>query len=105
MKTPGTVGNATTPRAQQYQDYLKSELDKKGKFNVTMVNPWGCVMGIRTGDNWAFYLRENATVICNVVTKKVVTRVKYARPISIRQIFPGGGGVADMRIKVPVTLS
>ena len=79
VKSPGTVGNSTTPRAQEYENYLKHKLDKTGKFSVTMVNPWGCVMGIRTGHNWDFYLQENATVVCNIVTKTGV--LYYARPM------------------------
>ena len=104
VKTPGTIGNATTPRAQQYENTLKAKLDKTGKFTVTMVNPWGCVMGIRTGNNWAFYLQENATVITSVVTKTGATTQYFARPMHIRQVYPGGGAVASMKMKVPVQI-
>lgn len=102
VKTPGTVGNSTTIRAQMYEDALKTKLDKTGKFTVTMVNPWGCVMGIRTGTHWAFYLQENATVVTSVVTKQGAVTQYFARPMHIRQIYPGGGGIADMKIKIPV---
>ncbi len=103
VKTPGTTGNSTTPQAQEYERYLKQKLDKTGKFTVMMVNPWGCVMGIRTGNDWAFYLQENATVVCNIVTKKDgVQQRSYARPMAITKVFPGGGAVASMKMKVPV---
>jgi hypothetical protein len=105
VKTPGTVGNSTTPRAQEYESWLKSKLDKTGRFTVTMVNPWGCVMGIRKGTTWSFYLQENATVICNIVTKGGVEQRYYARPMALRQIFPGGASIANMRMKVPVKIS
>lgn len=102
VKTPGSSGNSTTGRAQYYEDTLKAKLDKAGKFTVTMVNPWGCVMGIRTGNNWTFYLQENATVVTNVVTKTGAVTQYFARPMHIRQIYPGGGAVADMKMKIPV---
>jgi hypothetical protein len=62
-------------------------------------------MGIRTGNNWVFYLQENATVICNIVTKTGVVQKYYARPMHIRQIYPNGGGVATMSPKVPVQIT
>lgn len=105
VKTPGTVGNSTTPRAQEYENWLKAKLDKAGRFTVTMVNPWGCVMGIRKGTAWSFYLQENATVICNIVTKSGVEQRYYARPMALRQIYPGGASLATMRMKVPVKVS
>lgn len=102
IKTPGTVGNSTTPRAMQFEAELKRNLDK-GNFSVYMVNPWGCVMGIRTGNDWSFYLQENGTVICNIVSKKGVEVRKYSRPMSIRKIFPGAGvSVADLSMQMPV---
>ena len=104
VKTPGSIGNSTTLRAQEYEDTLKAKLNKTGKFSVTMVNPWGCVMGIRTGNNWAFYLQENATVITSIVTKKGVTTQYFARPMHIRQVYPGGGAIASMSMKVPVSV-
>jgi hypothetical protein len=105
VKTPGTAGNSTTPRAQEYEDWLKAKLDKTGKFTVTMVNPWGCVMGIRSGRNWTFYLQENATVVCNHVSKSGVVQKYYARPMHVRQIYPGSGAIATMCMKVPVKVS
>ena len=105
VKTPGTKGNSSTPQAEEYERHLKQKLDKTGKFTVTMVNPWGCVMGIRTGNNWMFYLQENATVICNIVTKTGVQTRYYAKPMSIRQIFPGSGAIASMRATVPVKVT
>jgi hypothetical protein len=106
VKTPGTVGNATTPTADQYERELKARLDKKGSFTVTMVNPWGCVFGVRTGTDWEFYLQENGTVVCNYVTKTGVRTVSYARPMQLTKIFPGGPSrIASMRLLVPVKVT
>lgn len=106
IKTPGTEGNSTTPIAEAYERELKARLNKKGSFEVTMVNPWGCVFGIRKGTNWAFYLQENGTVVCNYVTKKAVRTVSYAKPMRLSKIFPGGtSGVASMRHMVPVKIT
>lgn len=102
IKTPGTAGNMTTPRAAQLEALLKQNLDK-GSFSVYMVNPWGCVMGIRTGNSWSFYLQENGTVICNIVSKTGVVAHKFSRPMAIRQIYPGTGVcVADLSGQMPV---
>ncbi|WP_077002958.1 hypothetical protein [Variovorax sp. KK3] len=105
VKMPGTKGNSSTAQAEEYERMLKAKLDKAGKFTVTMVNPWGCVMGIRTGTLWTFYLQENATVICSIVTKQGVQTRYYARPMSIRTIFPGSSAIASMRMKVPVKVT
>lgn len=105
VKTPGVAGGTTQPAAQ-FEAWLKAKLDKAGKFTVTMVNPWGCVMGIRTGNNWKFYLQENATVVCNYVTKQGVDVRYYARPMSLKEIFPGGvTHTANMRFKVPTRIT
>lgn len=106
VKTPGTQSNMSTPMAEKYEKELKAQLDKKGSFQVTMVNPWGCVFGVRTGNDWAFYLQENSTVICNYVNKKGVRTVKYAKPMRLTKIFPGGSScIASMSHQVPVKIS
>ncbi|MGH7460483.1 MAG: hypothetical protein ACREMA_05590 [Longimicrobiales bacterium] len=106
VKTPGTARNATTPTAEGYEKELKSLLDKKGSFQVTMVNPWGSVFGVRTGNNWEFYLQENGTVVCNYVSKKTVRTVSYARPMRLSKIYPGGTScIATMSQLVPVTIT
>src|SRR5262249_55349580 len=102
ITTPGTKGNATTLKADQFEQLLKANLDK-GKFSVYMVAPWGCVMGIRTGTNWSFYLQENGTVICNIVSKNGVEIRKFSRPMGVRKIYPGTGvAVADLSMQMPV---
>lgn len=106
IKTPGTAGNGTTPTAEAYERELQTRLNNKGSFQVTMVNPWGCVFGVRTGDNWPFYLKENGTVVCNYVTKQTVRTVSYAKPMRLTKIFPGGtSGVASMRHTVPIKIT
>jgi hypothetical protein len=101
VATPDTKQYGTTPRAIAYQEWLEQELNRKGSFQVQTVSPWGCVMGVRTGGNWAFYLQENATVVCDIVSKKTVVTRCYSRPMALRQIFPGGGGTVNMRQGVP----
>ena len=102
ITTPGTVGNHSTPRAESYEVLLKQHLDK-GNFSVNFIAPWGSVMGIRTGNDWSFYLQENGTVICNIVTRKGVQVRKWSRPMNIRKIFPGAGlSVADLTARMPV---
>ncbi len=102
IKEPGVAGG-TTNRALQFEQHLQNNLNKHGKFTVTMVNPWGCVMGIRTGQDWSFYLQENGTIICNLVTRKGVQTRKYSRPMSVRKLYPGGWtNVANMSQQIPV---
>ena len=106
VKTPGTVGNSTTPVAQQYEDELKRLLKKNKSVKITMVNPWGCVFGVRTGNDWAFYLQENGTVVCNYVTDSTVRTISYAKPMRLTKIFPGGSSsIASMTHLVPVTVT
>ncbi|HTV42642.1 MAG TPA: hypothetical protein VMF08_18910 [Candidatus Sulfotelmatobacter sp.] len=107
VKTPGTVNNQSTPRAEAYERQLKEKLNKKKSFQVTTVFPWGCVFGVRTGVNWAFYLQENATVKCDYVSWfKPVRTVSYARPVQLTKIFPGGTSrIASMSHLVPVKIS
>jgi hypothetical protein len=106
VRTPGTQSNSSTPTADKYEQELKDRLDKKGSFTVTMVSPWGCVFGLRTGTNWEFYLQENGTVVCNYVTKAGVRTVSYARPMKLNKIFPGGtSSISSMSLPVPVTIS
>ena len=106
VRTPGTQSNSSTPTADKYEQELRQRLNKKGSFTVTMVSPWGCVFGLRTGNNWEFYLQENGTVVCNYVTKAGVRTVSYARPMKLNKIFPGGtSGISSMSLPVPVTIS
>lgn len=105
IKTPGTVANSSTPRAEAYEKLLKDELEKRGKFQVQMVNPWGCVFGIRTGEDWEFYLQENATVICQYISRRSVETRYYARPMQLNKIFPGAPSrVSSMAHTVPVKI-
>jgi hypothetical protein len=106
VTTPGTQRDSSTPTAETYEKLLKEKLDKRGSFEVREVSPWGCVFGIRTGDNWKFYLQENATVICNYVTRTGVRTVCHARPMKVNQIFPGGTSqISAMNHIVPITVT
>lgn len=71
IKTDGirdTGGGLTTQAAKDYAAWLKS--NTSDMLNITDVSPFGCVMGIRSGGNWKFYLQENATVKYTVLKKK-----------------------------------
>jgi len=106
VTTPGTVNNTSTVTAEKYEKLLKDQLNKKGSFEVQEVSPWGCVFGVRTGNDWAFYLQENATVICNYVTKGGVSTRSYARPMKVSKIFPGGtSGISTMNHIVPISIT
>ncbi|PWR02153.1 hypothetical protein DKT77_12845 [Meridianimarinicoccus roseus] len=106
VTTPGTSNDSSTPTAEKYEKLLKDKLNKQGSFEVREVSPWGCVFGIRTGDDWAFYLQENATVICNYVRPAGVRTVCYARPMKINQIFPGGSSqISAMNHIVPISVT
>jgi hypothetical protein len=95
-------GKQSTTRATEYEDHLRSLLNKKGRFTVTEVSPWGCFMGLRTNDTWAFYLQENATVWCTHVQNNMPPHVvRYARTLALRQIYPGGGASFTMKPTVP----
>lgn len=104
VKTPGVQGGTTTRRALRYENLLKQTYDRPGKFTVSMVNPWGCVMGIRTGNNWKFYLQENGTVICQVINGENRNTFAYARPMTLREIHPGAG-VVDMNWNIPLRIT
>jgi hypothetical protein len=106
IRTPGTKSNLSTPQADRYEQELKERLDKKGSFKIEMVSPWGCVFGVRTGNNWEFYLQENGTVVCHYVEKKNVRTVQYAKPMRLSKIFPGGTSqLGSMTHLVPVKIT
>ena len=44
-------------------------------------------------------------MICHYVTTTGVAQKYYARPMHIRQIYPGSGAIASMCMKVPVKVS
>lgn len=100
---PGAATSTTTATAKAYKDWLENKLSKS--ITLKDVMPWGCVMGIRAGGNWTFYLQENATVIWRKVSKDGTINDRYfGRPMAVREIFPGGGGIVDMKCKVPTKL-
>jgi hypothetical protein len=96
------------------------------KLIITDVTMRGCVFGFRTGDQWAFYLQENAStsyykisdVLDHTIPRAIargakkfdITDVTQAdfdsmpatkrqlreRPAVVTQVFPGGAGHANM---------
>jgi hypothetical protein len=115
----------STSRSDEYYSWLKkNKLGNKDKFRFMEVRPWGCVFGLRTGNDWQFYLQENATIRYTTVqtqkkyktysfdgpfglhaefsgkTEKTRVDVSYhdvARPMCVRPIWPSGGGKIEMR--------
>jgi len=110
----------STDRSEAYFKWLKkNHLTDKDKYRFKEVRPWGCVFGIRTGNDWQFYLQENATIRyttvkttrsyrvttlegplgikASITRKNPTTRVDVdyfdvARPMCVRPIWPAGGG-------------
>ena len=103
----------TTESAAYFKWLKKHNLANRDKFRIKEVRPWGCVFGIRTGDDWQFYLQENATIRYTTVkttgsflSKKTVEVDFYdvSRPMMIREIWPNGGGTINMRHPVGLDL-
>ena len=93
----------TSQSAKAYQDWLNNKLSTS--ITLKSVLPWGCVVGIRTAGHWTFYLQENATVIWRKTLKDGTTTDRYfGRPMVIREVFPAGGAIADMKCKVPTQI-
>lgn len=88
-----------TANSRKFREWLKGNVG--GQFLIEDVAPTGCVMGVRTGGLWKFYLQENATITYSQFNRvpvnrsfqnvKVVGTTNVAmRPMLFRQIFPGG---------------
>ena len=110
--TTTNTAEKSTQHSREYDEWLKSNVDNTVR--IKEVAPWGCVFGIRTGDEWAFYLQENATIkyatiqkkkiALGPLTKKVeVSIMQVGRPMHVREIFPNGGGVANFSPANPIT--
>jgi hypothetical protein len=118
MDTPtADAAKKTTARSDEYFKWLKkNNRDQKGWFRMVEVRPWGCVFGVRTGDDWQFYLQENATVRYTTVamrsthlsiggadvriSPKTQVDVDYydvARPMTVREIWPKSSAVVKMK--------
>jgi len=103
-----------TEHSRKFKEWLKS--DQSGNYLIEDIAPTGCVMGVRTGGLWTFYLQENATITYSSFvqqpgkffgTKKVPvtgsTRV-VVRPMLFREIFPNGNGNAHFNPNLTRTL-
>jgi hypothetical protein len=94
-------GYNTTATANRFEAVLNRHYEKSD-IQIIEVRPWGAFFG--TCDEfgaWTFYLQENATIRYDVIEKKFMKKTKrrpfsVSRPMTVRQIFPGGGGVATM---------
>jgi hypothetical protein len=100
--TKSSQGANTTRMANRFEDVLNRYYEK-GPVQIKEVRPWGAVFGVCDEfGSWTFYLQENATIRYDVVEKKLMKKTKrhpfsVSRPMTVRRIFPGGGGAATMR--------
>jgi hypothetical protein len=102
ISDPNVRAGASTARADAYKTWLDNKY--QNKLNVTMVQPWGCVFGFRTGNDWTFYLQENATIFYFEFTKKhfysaaaqapTALMKGVARPMIVREVFPNAAVAA-----------
>lgn len=98
-----------TQHSREFTQWMESNLG--GTYLIEDVAPTGCVMGVREGGAWTFYLQENITVTYSRFTRQVNRFSKDkkiavngsqridVRPMMFREIFPNGGSNAKM---VPV---
>lgn len=116
----------TTPTAKKFEEVLTRHYDPsrpenkpKDLLQVREIRPWGAFFGVCSdGGDWTFYLQENATITYDIYEKPAPSNNHFydplvrkfkkpkplvgrsfsvARPMSVRQIFPGGGGGAVMQ--------
>lgn len=117
IKTPGVgkgLGGAplrpgegtSTPAAMAYRRWLKDE--NRNVLKIEEVSPWACVLGIRTGNDWQFYLQENATVRYHQLVKKHVLSKQrktethvIARPMVVSKVFPAGPSIHRVHMPIP----
>ena len=66
---PADRDKPSTIQAVQLENYLTSRPDFS-HLRVEEVSPWGCVFGLRNGNNWEFYLQTNATVRYYTIHRK-----------------------------------
>jgi len=117
MDTPtADASEKRTANSDAYFKWLKkNKLADKDKFRIVEVRPWGCVFGVRTGDDWQFYLQENATITYTSVrttsklgglskTRVDVDTYEVARPMYVREVWPNSGGAVKMTHPVALEL-
>lgn len=95
----------TTAHSRSYAEWLKSDVAKT--IRIKEVKPWGSVFGFRVGNNWEFYLQENATITYATITKQKtkswrlkkssveINLTTVGRPMHVRKIWPGAGAVVN----------
>lgn len=80
--------------------FPKTSLDKGVKFKK--VTCWGTCFGVRAGENWEFYLQQNALItyhdpeLYRNKVKRGNQEDSISVPIILRKIFPGGGASAKI---------
>jgi len=106
---------------QRSIDYVNTLAATRPNVQITSVQPWGCVFGYRDAHgDWQFFLQENATLHIYAVTGQnvqtvkrafgqnkikitdIVTQKAYARPLAVRQIWPGHGGAVTLTPHLPI---
>lgn len=113
IKTPGVgpgdlhPGQGTsTPAAMAYRRWLKDH--NQNVLKIEQVYPWACVLGIRTGNDWQFYLQEDATVQYHQLVKKhMLSKSRktetqmVARPMVVSKVFPAGPSIHRVHMPIP----
>jgi hypothetical protein len=110
-KAPLRPGEGTsTPAAMAYRRWLKDE--NRNVLKIEQISPWACVLGVRTGDNWQFYLQENATVQYHQLVKKHMLSKQrktethlVARPMVVSKVFPAGPSIHRVHMPIPRIVS
>ncbi len=92
---------STTRTGLRYQSFLGG---KQKDIDVTLVQPWGCVFGLRNrAGDWTFYLQKNAVVqyysfprsgfLHTGARKQKGVEKIFNVPMQLVQVFPGHGHV------------
>jgi len=106
---------------KEISDYLRqlASTNQGTDIRVLEANPWGTVFGIRTGEDWKFYLQENASVRYHKITghtvetrrsgflhlrKERIGRLLFEEktirmPMFIASLFPKGRSTVTMRTR------
>lgn len=114
--TAGPLNHGTTQAALAYENWLNANHSQS--LRIQEVRPWGCVMGVRTGGNWTFYLQKNATVSYVVLRKYRLPGMSHkqkekvggvkkdrvrtvCRPIAFHEIYPNPVASAFIPNSIP----
>ena len=120
-----TKASGASPELEQLTDEVLEKLRRHyaGRVLVESATSWGMVFGVRAERDWTFYLQRNCTIVhkmwedverevqirkkiwrglrTKTITRKYITRglsgpKAKAVPVSLTQVFPGGGHTMNM---------